>query len=89
MRMWVQSLALLHGLRIWHWCELWWRLQMAQILHCCGYGIVQAAAAPIRPLASELPYASVFSPKNKTKQKSEKQKYMNKYCNSLTSYYFN
>ena len=28
MRMWVQSLALLSGLRIWGCCELWCRLQM-------------------------------------------------------------
>ena len=27
MRLWVQSLALLNGLRIWHCCELWYKLQ--------------------------------------------------------------
>ena len=28
MRLWVQPLASLSGLRIWHHCELWCRLQM-------------------------------------------------------------
>ena len=29
MRLWVRSLALLSGLRIWHCHELWYRLQMS------------------------------------------------------------
>ena len=42
MRMQVQSLALLSGLRIWHCCELWHR---------------PASVALTGPLARELPYA--------------------------------
>ena len=42
MRMWVQSPALLSGLRICHCCELWCR---------------PVATAPIGPLAWEPPYA--------------------------------
>lgn len=42
MRMWVQPVALLSGFRIWYCSELW-----------CS----PAAAAPIRPLAWELPDA--------------------------------
>ena len=43
-RLWVQSLALLNGLKIWHCHELWCR---------------PAAVAPIQPLAWEPPYATV------------------------------
>ena len=28
MRMWVQSLVLLSGIRVWHCCELWCKLQI-------------------------------------------------------------
>ena len=42
MRIWVQSLALISGLRIWRCCELWCR---------------PAATVPIWPLAWELPHA--------------------------------
>ena len=42
MKLWVQSLALLSGLKIWHCCELWYRL---------------AATVLIRPLAREPLYA--------------------------------
>ena len=56
MRIWVQSLASLSGLRIQHCCELWCR---------------PAAAAPIRPLAWELPYAEGAAlEKTKTKNKN-------------------
>ena len=53
MRMWVQSLALLSGLRIWRCCELWSRL---------------AASAPTQPLAWELPYATGVVIKRKNKK---------------------
>ena len=67
MRLWVQSLALLSGLRMRHCCELWCR---------------SAATAPIGPLAWEPSHATgvalekVKRPKNKkqkTKQKTNKQ----------------
>ena len=50
--MWVQSLALLSRLRIWHCRDLWCR---------------PAAVAPIRPLAWEPPYAVGVALKNKIK----------------------
>ena len=50
MRLWVQSLASLSGLRIWSCCELWCR---------------PAAVAPIWPLAWELPYATGAALKRK------------------------
>ena len=37
MRLWVRSLALLNGLRLWHCHELWYRLQM-----CLGSGVAVA-----------------------------------------------
>ena len=43
MRLWVRTLVLLSGLKIWHCCELWCRT---------------AAVAPIAPLAWEPPYAA-------------------------------
>ena len=53
MRMWVRSLAALSGLRIRHCSELWCR---------------PAAAAPIRPLAWELPYATGTALKSRGKK---------------------
>ena len=52
--MWVPSLASLNGLRIWCWCELWCR---------------PAAAAPIQPLAWELPYAVGVALKSKKRKR--------------------
>ena len=61
MRMRVRSLALLHGLRIWHCHELW----CCGVGHRCGLDSVLlwlwhrlAAAALIRTLAWEPPYAT-------------------------------
>ena len=56
MRLRVQSLASLSGLRIRRCCELWPR---------------PAATAPIRPMAGESPYAVVAALKNQNKTKSE------------------
>ena len=40
MRVWIWSLALLSGLRIWHCPELWCRSQTeARIWSCCGCGV--------------------------------------------------
>ena len=55
MRTWVQSLALLSGLRIWHCLELWYKLQIGLDLVLLWHRL--AAAAPIGPLAWEPPYA--------------------------------
>ena len=59
MRLWVQSMALLSGLKIWHCHELWCRLQT-----WLRSGVVVAVAvaetsscSSIRPLAWEPPYA--------------------------------
>ena len=60
MRLQIQSLASLSGLRIWHCHDLWCRSQM-----WLGSGVVWlwrglAAAALIEPLAWEPPYAAVW-----------------------------
>ena len=59
MKMWVQSLALLSGLRIPCCCELWCR---------------SAATAPIRPLAWEPPYAEGVDLEKAKHQKKKKKK---------------
>ena len=58
MRTRVQSLALLSGLRIWHCCELWYRL---------------AAVALNRPLVWEPPYATSAAPPKKKQKKKKKR----------------
>ena len=69
MRMWVQSLAPRSGLRILHCCKLLLRSQTQ-----LGSGMLlwlwcpPAAAAPIRPLAWELPYATCVALKGKKKK---------------------
>ena len=63
----VQSLASVSGLRIQHCRELWCRSQ-TRLGCCCGL----AAAAPIGPLAWELPYAAGVALKRQ--QKKEKRK---------------
>ena len=63
----VRSLALLSSLRIWHCCELWCR--MTWILCCYGCGVGRAAAALIRPLVWEPPYAVGVAQKSKKKKK--------------------
>ena len=59
MRVWVQSLDLLIGLRI---------------LCCCGCGIRPAAVVPICPLAWELPYAAGAVLKKAGKKKKKKER---------------
>ena len=59
MRLWVQSLASLSGLRIRCCCELWWRWR-SQGLWCR-----QAGVAPIWPLAWETSYAAGAALKTK------------------------
>ena len=75
-RMKVQSLASLSGLRTQHCLELWCGLQM-----WLGSGIAViwyrlAAAAPILPLAWELPYATdaALHPCQKKSKKKKKKK---------------
>ena len=63
MRMRVQSLALLRGLRIWHCRKLQCRLWMLWLWHR------PAAAALIQLLAWELPYVSDAAIKRKKKRK--------------------
>ena len=61
MRLWVQSLALLSGLRIWCCCELWCRLLLWLWRR-------PAAVALVGPLAREPPYATGVA-LEKTKKK--------------------
>ena len=74
MRMRVQSLALVSGLRTWHCRELWCRLQMCLGSHVAvAVVVVCAAAALIQPLAWELLYAL-----NSQKQKQTNKKNSNR-----------
>ena len=73
MRMRVQSLASLSGLRIWHCHELWYRSQM-----WLGSGVLWllcrlAAAALIQALAWEHPYATGVALKSKKKNKTKRK----------------
>ena len=72
MRMQVQSLALLSGLRIWHCHELWCRSQMQLRSHVAVLWCRLAAAAPIRPLAWEPPYAVGAAREMAKRQKKER-----------------
>ena len=77
MRMWIQSLALLSGLRIQGSCELWCRSQrkLGSVLLWLWCGL--AAAAQTRTLVCELPYAAgaaLKRPKPKPKQKQKNNK---------------
>ena len=78
MRLWVQSLALLSGLRIWRCRELWRRSQTR-----LGSGVAVAlallwlwhrpvATAQIRPLAWEPPYTMGVALKEKKERKRER-----------------
>ena len=60
MRMWIQSLAPVSGLRIQHWCELLCKSQTG-LRSPVGWQI----AALIHPLAWELPYAAGATLKSK------------------------
>ena len=80
MRMWVQSLVLLSGLRIRYCHELWCRLQM-RVGSCVAVAWCRlAAVALIRPLALEHPYAMGVALKGKKKEKRKKE--INKLVNS-------
>ena len=71
MRMLVWSLALLSGLRIWPYCELWCRSQtwLDPVLLWLWHRL--AAAALIPTLAWELPHAASAALKSKNKQSIE------------------
>ena len=69
MRLRVQSLALLSGLRIWRCCELWCRLQ-TQLRSCIAVAL--ANTDPISPLAWEPPCA-VGAALEKTKRQKKKK----------------
>jgi len=66
MRLRVRSLASLSGLRIWHCCELWCRLQT-----WLWYRL--AATALIGPLAWEPPYATGAALEKAKRQKKKKK----------------
>ena len=69
MRTWVQSLALLSGLRIWHCRELSWMWQMWRRSHVSVLWCRPAAVASIRPLGWEPPYAAGAAPQKTNKRK--------------------
>ena len=80
MRLWVQSLASVSGLRIWHCLEMWCRSQTR-----LGSGIPVAlvllwlwcrlaATALIRPLAWEPPICHGRGPRNGKKKRPQKKK---------------
>ena len=71
--MWVQSLALLIGLRIRHCCELWRRLQTRLGPPLLWLWCRLVATAPIQPLVWEPPYAMGVVLKRK-RQKSKGRK---------------
>ena len=81
MRTQVQSLALLSGLRIWHYHELWYRSQMRLGLALLWLWHRPAATAPIRLLAWEPSYASGGALK---RQKKKKKTYLHQ-CNWLAN----
>ena len=69
MRTEVPSLASISGLRIQHCCALQCSSQMQLRFHV---DVAVAAAAPIRPLAWELPYAAGWAIKSKKTNKQKK-----------------
>ena len=73
MRMQVQSLASLSGWRIWCCHELWCSSDMAQIPALLWLWCRLVAAAPIRPLAWEPPYATSVAPKSKNRKEKKKK----------------
>ena len=73
MKMRILSLASLSGLRIW-WCpSCGIGRRRSQDLTLLWLWYRPAAAAPIQPLAWELPYASGAAPKEKKKKKKEEE----------------
>ena len=71
-RMWVQPLASLSGLRIWCYCKMQCSLQMWLRFGVPMAVAYVAAAALIRPLAWELPCAAGVAIKRKKKKKRTK-----------------
>ena len=71
MRIWIQSLASLSGLRIWCCHELWGRSQMRLRSRIALAVAWPVAAALIRPLAWELPCASGMALKKKKKRENK------------------
>jgi len=70
MRTWVPSLASLSGLRVQHCCDLWLGGRCGSDLAWMWLWRRPTAAAPIRPLAWELPYAASAALKSKKKRKN-------------------
>ena len=72
MRLWVQSLALLSRLRIWHCHELWYiGRRLGSDLLLLWLWCRPAAVAPIRGLAWEPPYAMGVALKSKKRKKNQ------------------
>ena len=76
MRMQVQSLALLSGLRVWHCYELWCRSQ-TQLGSCIALAVAVVYASSYSSNSTPRLKTSICrrsSPKNKTKQKKKTKK---------------
>ena len=73
MKLWVESLASLSGLRIWSCLELQ-ITDMAWILHCCGCGVCQQLTAQIPPKACKPPYAMGATLKRHKEKKKRKER---------------
>ena len=73
MRMQVQSLVLLSGLRIWYCRELWCRLQMQLDLALLWLWCRPVATALFWPLAWEPPYAASTTLKRQTNKQKMRQ----------------
>ena len=72
--MWIQSLASLSGLRIWHYCKLQFKSQMwlrSGVALAVAWAI---ATAPIQPLAWEFPYAADVAIRRKQRKEGREKK---------------
>ena len=76
-RMWVQSLALLHGLRVRCCRELWCRFRHCSDPEWLWLWCRPAAAAPIQPLTWEPPGAAGAALKKKTRKTKKNKKRLN------------
>ena len=74
MKLWVQSLALLSGLRIQHCCELGVGLRRSSDPALLWLWHRLMATAPVRPLAWEPPYAAGVALEKDTKKKTKKKR---------------
>ena len=85
MRLWVWSLALLSGLRIWHCCELWWRSQM-RLGFCVAVALAWASgySSDLTPSLGTCICGECGPRKDKKKKRKRKEKPCKKlFCVSM------